>query len=105
MAVAAVYAYSLSDASWALFGLLILAPDLGLLGYLVSARCGAQAYNLTHNLVLPLALGAIGWTTETSTALTVALIWVTHIGIDRAVGYGLKYVGDHRRTHLQRLAA
>lgn len=105
MAAAALCAYSVSDASWALFALLILAPDLGLLGYLVGPRHGAHAYNLTHNLVLPLVLGGVGWTTDAPAAFAVSLIWVAHIGIDRAVGYGLKYVGDHRRTHLQRLAA
>ena len=32
-----------------------------------------------------------------------ALIWLVHIGVDRAVGYGLKYPGGFRETHLQRV--
>ena len=31
------------------------------------------------------------------------LIWLTHIGVDRLVGYGLKYPTDLKRTHLQRV--
>jgi len=30
-----------------------------------------------------------------------ALIWLAHIGIDRALGYGLKYPTFFRDTHLQ----
>lgn len=105
MAAAAVGIYAARSESWGLFALLILAPDLGLLGYLVGPRSGAAAYNLTHNLVLPVAVGAVGAVTDTAPAVAIALIWLTHIGVDRAVGYGLKYRDDFRRTHLQRLAA
>ena len=37
------------------------------------------------------------------TALALALIWLTHIGVDRAVGYGLKYPSGFKDTHLQRV--
>ena len=37
------------------------------------------------------------------TALKLALIWLTHIGVDRAVGYGLKYPSGFKDTHLQRV--
>ena len=33
----------------------------------------------------------------------VALIWLTHIGVDRLVGYGLKYPTSPKDTHLQRV--
>jgi hypothetical protein len=29
-----------------------------------------------------------------------ALIWLAHIGLDRALGYGLKYPTAFRHTHL-----
>lgn len=105
VAAASLVLYAAGDASWGLFALLILAPDLGLLGYLAGPRFGAHAYNLTHNLVLPVVLGAVGVATAGTTATAVSLIWLTHIGVDRAVGYGLKYPDDFRRTHLQRLPA
>jgi hypothetical protein len=33
--------------------------------------------------------------------LPYALIWLAHIGIDRALGYGLKYPTFFKDTHLQ----
>jgi hypothetical protein len=35
--------------------------------------------------------------------LAVALIWIAHIGFDRLLGYGLKYISDFKHTHLQRV--
>ena len=32
-----------------------------------------------------------------------ALIWLVHIGVDRLVGYGLKYPTAFKDTHLQRV--
>jgi Domain of unknown function (DUF4260) len=36
-------------------------------------------------------------------AMAVALIWFAHIGMDRTVGYGLKYPTSFKDTHLQRV--
>jgi hypothetical protein len=33
-------------------------------------------------------------------AFSIAVIWFAHIGMDRLVGYGLKYSGDFKHTHL-----
>lgn len=35
--------------------------------------------------------------------LAVALIWLAHIGFDRALGYGLKYDTGFSFTHLGRI--
>jgi hypothetical protein len=35
-----------------------------------------------------------------STALRLALVWFAHIGMDRALGYGLKYDDAFTHTHL-----
>ena len=34
----------------------------------------------------------------------VALVWAAHIGVDRAVGYGLKYPTGFKHTHLSATA-
>jgi hypothetical protein len=31
------------------------------------------------------------------------MIWLAHIGFDRALGYGLKYVAGFASTHLGRI--
>jgi Domain of unknown function (DUF4260) len=86
----------------ALIGLLI-AVDLSLLGYLAGPRVGASAYNLAHTTALPIVLGATGILVGAPTLTQVALAWLAHIGVDRALGLGLKYPGDFRDTHLQRV--
>ena len=103
LAIAAVVLYADGDHSWWPFALLILAPDLSFLGYAAGPRLGAAAYNLLHNLVLPIALGTSGAVSDSETAVAVALIWLTHIGVDRLLGYGLKYPTAFKDTHLQRV--
>lgn len=83
------------------FGLFFV-PDLGLLPYLASHRIGAFTYNLTHNTALALALGALGFALGSSPAVLGALIWLAHIGFDRALGYGLKHPDSFKNTHIQR---
>jgi hypothetical protein len=101
---AALGLYAHLDISWWWFAALLLAPDLGLLGYLAGHRVGSATYNLAHTLSGPLALGLAGLATSRPTMLAGALIWAAHIGMDRALGYGLKYPTDFRDTHLQRVA-
>lgn len=102
--VAAVVVYGQIGASWWWFAGLLLVPDVGLAGYLAGPRVGAATYNLTHTMVLPLALGAWALVAGASTASSVAVIWLAHLGMDRAVGYGLKYRTAAADTHLQRVA-
>jgi hypothetical protein len=74
-----------------------------MLGYLAGATSGAIAYDLAHTYVGPVALGTIGVLANGELAVELALIWAAHIGVDRAVGYGLKYPTGLRETHLQRV--
>ncbi len=95
--------YALVGGSWPLFFLLILAPDLSMLGYLTGPRVGAIVYNLFHTLILPLCLLAFGFLAEQTLAMHIATIWLAHIAIDRALGYGLKFSIGFRDTHLGRI--
>jgi hypothetical protein len=100
---AALALYADGDRSWWLFLVLALAPDLGMLGYLAGPRVGAAGYDATHFEALPVALGVVGVLADIEAAIAVALIWIAHIGIDRALGYGLKYPTAFKDTHLQRV--
>ncbi len=90
----AVFFYWRLDGSWLWFVALVLAPDLAFLAYLISPRLGAIAYNAVHTTLCPLALLALaawrGWPGGEG----IALIWLAHVGLDRAL------FGD---THLGRL--
>ncbi len=100
---AAIAVYANGGHSWWLFGGLLLAPDLAALPYLVSQRWGAIAYNAVHTYVGPMLLLLLASSTGSTLSLQLALIWFAHIGMDRMVGYGLKYVEGFKQTHLGRV--
>ncbi len=81
--------YGLLGTGWGLFALLVLAPDLAALGFLAGPRWGAHAYNTTHRALTPALLVGIGVVVGVSLAASLGLIWLTHIAIDRLLGYGL----------------
>ena len=101
--VGGVLLYWLGDAGWWLFALLLLAPDASMLGYLAGSRVGAAVYNAFHSYPLPAVLGGLGLLMDAPLAISVALVWFAHIGLDRVVGYGLKYPTGFGDTHLGRV--
>ena len=98
-----VLLYQINGGSWLLFGALLLAPDLSMLGYLAGPRVGAAIYNAFHTYAIPAVVGALGMIIASPVVVAVALIWFAHIGMDRTVGYGLKYPTSFKDTHLQRV--
>ncbi|MGO8797840.1 MAG: DUF4260 family protein [Roseiarcus sp.] len=98
--LAALAAYAHLGASWAAFAALFLAPDLAMAGYVAGPRLGAALYNLAHTYVAPLALGAAGVALGGWRAEALALVWIAHIGFDRALGFGLKYPTGFGDSHL-----
>jgi hypothetical protein len=103
VAVASALLYARMGASWWLFAGLWLAPDLSMLAYLKRPCLGARYYNAAHTYLLPGVLGLLGWLLSANALLPFALIWVNHIGVDRLLGYGLKYSDGFGFTHLGRL--
>lgn len=104
IAAGAVAVYALQGRSLLLFALLILLPDLAMVGYLYSPRVGAAAYNAVHTYAGPVALAGVGVLAETTLAVGVALVWTAHIGADRLFGFGLKYADrEFGETHIQQL--
>ena len=102
-AVAALLVYWQQGFSWWMFAALILVPDVSMIGYLAGPRIGASCYNIAHATPLAWALLLLGYFANNTTALTIALIWFAHIGIDRTLGYGLKYATAFKDTHLGNL--
>lgn len=91
--------YHRTDLSWWWFAGLFLVPDLSFLAWVFGRGAGTLAYNLTHTEAGPVALGLIGLTIAPA-VLPFALIWGAHVGWDRLIGYGLKYVSSFDYTHL-----
>ena len=103
VAVGALALYFHLGFSWVLLAVLALEPDLSAAGYAFGPRVGAVAYDIAHCEALPIAVGVIGVLHGADGHIQVALIWLVHIGVDRAVGYGLKYPTAFKDTHLQRV--
>jgi hypothetical protein len=80
-----------------------LLVDLSMVGYLAGARLGSIAYNAAHNLVVPIVLLGLGWWIGIGWMVLACAVLLTHIGLDRALGYGLKLPTDFRDTHLGRI--
>ncbi|KRQ07578.1 DUF4260 domain-containing protein [Bradyrhizobium manausense] len=95
--------YATWGGSWWVYALLFLVPDLSFLAYLVDAKFGALVYNAAHSYMAPVALMTLGFGLAAPLTLSIALIWLAHIGIDRALGYGLKYSAGFGFTHLGRI--
>ncbi|MBV9612429.1 MAG: DUF4260 domain-containing protein [Acidobacteriaceae bacterium] len=99
----ALFFYHSLGTGWLLLIALFLLPDIMMLGYLVNPKVGARSYNLAHTEVFAAVLAACSFALHRTTFLAVALIWLAHIGFDRALGYGLKYPTFFKDTHLQRV--
>lgn len=97
--VAALLLFHTTHQSWWLV-VLILVPDLTMVAYLGGPKIGAALYNAGHSQNAPilLALAALEW--QHPLLLALALLWLAHVGLDRAFAYGLKYDTDFKYTHL-----
>ena len=89
------------DPLW--FVMLLLAPDVSMAGYLQGPHIGAITYNLAHNWFVGGLVFAIGAALEIDAIAMAGAILVAHTGIDRILGYGLKYPSSFQDTHLGRI--
>ena len=101
--VVAVLLYRHLGGSWVWWAVLLLTPDLSMLGYLAGPRIGALSYNIAHSYLGPAALAGLALAGGPAWAGLGAAIWVAHIGADRMLGFGLKYVDGFGFTHLGRV--
>jgi hypothetical protein len=101
--IAGTLLYFQSGGDGWLFLPLLLVPDVGLFGYLRSSRVGAFTYDLIHNWAIGLAVLGAGFALGSNPLVLAGALLVAHVGMDRAVGYGLKYPAGAKITHLQRI--
>jgi hypothetical protein len=95
--------YAVWGGSWWIYVALFLAPDVSFVAYLADARTGAIVYNAAHSYMAPVTLMTAGFALASPLTLSIAMIWMAHIGLDRAIGYGLKYFAGFTYTHLGRI--
>ena len=92
--------YAVWGGSWWVYFILFLAPDLSFAAYLAGPKAGAVVYNAAHSYLAPAILMVTGFGMAAPPVLSIAMIWLAHIGFDRALGYGLKYFAGFDFTHL-----
>jgi hypothetical protein len=97
---ACLFFYGQVHGNWLTFAEFFLAPDLIFAAYLFGPRVGAMGYNAVHSTIGPLILGTVALVTGTAFLIGPALIWLAHVGFDRALGFGLKYPDAFGHTHL-----
>jgi hypothetical protein len=95
--------YAVWEGSWWVYAVLFLVPDISFAAYLAGPRTGAIVYNAAHSYMAPVTLMVAGFALSSPLVLSIAMIWLAHIGIDRALGYGLKYSAGFGFTHLGRI--
>lgn len=95
-----IWAYSRFEQSWWTFAALLLLPDLGMVGYLANTSVGAVLYNTVHTETPPILLLCTALARGNDTVAGLALSWLAHIGMDRMLGYGLKYGSGFGHSHL-----
>ena len=98
--IASLVLFSSTHQHWWWVPVLLFLPDLVMVGYVRSTATGAMLYNLGHSYLLPVLIALSAWRSDRPLLLAIGLIWLAHIGMDRALGYGLKYDDNFKHTHL-----
>jgi|SRR5690625_3111795 len=100
-----IYLYGYFQFNWFLFIVLLFVPDIAIVGYAVSNKVGAYVYNMAHTYTVAIVILIIGLILKSEILFSIGLIWTAHIGMDRMVGYGLKYSTSFKDNHLNRMHA
>lgn len=95
-----IFLFNQLDFDWWWYLALILAPDIGMIGYLLSPRVGAVTYNLFHHKAVALIVLLLGWYFNQEWTALIGIILFGHASMDRMFGFGLKYPDSFKHTHL-----
>lgn len=71
-----------------------------MVGYLANTSLGAVLYNSVHTETPPILLLCTAVARNDKKVMGLALCWLAHIGMDRMLGYGLKYGTGFGHTHM-----
>ena len=100
MLALSVYALISLHAAWWWYPLLILAPDVSMIGYSAGNRTGAFFYNLFHHKGIAIAIFLAGFILKGEWPEIIGILLFGHSSMDRMFGYGLKLNEGFKYTHL-----
>ncbi len=95
-----MYLFYLLNYEWWWFLVLLLSPDVGMLGYFFGNKTGAITYNFMHHKGVAITIYFIGIYFDISLCQLAGVILFAHAAFDRIMGYGLKYDKGFKYTHL-----
>ena len=95
-----IYLFNNLDYNWWWFLVFILAPDIGMLGYIINSKTGAISYNIFHHKGIAILIYLIGIYIANQSIQLIGVILFSHASFDRIFGYGLKYFDNFKHTHL-----
>ena len=101
--LAGIAIFFVSGGDWLFLVPLLLLPDVSILGFLAGPRAGTFTYNLVHNWAPGFVALGIGMWFASPVIQLAAAILIAHVGMDRAMGYGLKLPSSFQDTHLGRM--
>jgi hypothetical protein len=97
---ASIAVFAFQGQPWWLYPVLLLVPDIFMLGYLRNTKVGSIFYNVGHSYPVAALVTALGFVLTSPLTIAIGVIWFGHIGWDRMLGYGLKYGTSFKHTHL-----
>jgi MFS family permease len=95
-----IFLFSLLNYSWWWFPLLLLLPDIGMIGYVFNSKVGAYVYNFVHHRGVAVVLYIVGALITQPLLQLIGIILFAHSTIDRVFNFGLKYADNFKHTHL-----
>jgi hypothetical protein len=97
---ASIAVFAVQGQQWWLYPVLLLTPDIFMLGYARNTKFGSIVYNIGHSYPVAALVTALGFVFNSHLVIALGVIWFGHIGWDRMFGYGLKYATSFKHTHL-----
>jgi len=98
--VLGIFMFGLLGYQWWWLPVLILTPDISMLGYLLGSKIGAVCYNIFHHRGFAVLLYFVGIYFMLPIIQLIGTILFIHTVMDRIFGYGLKYDKGFKFTHL-----
>jgi len=101
--IASIYLLYLLNAEWWFYILLIIGPDISMLGYLAGNKTGAIVYNVFHHKAVAVLFFVVGSIFQLWLLQVIGILLFGHSSMDRLFGYGLKYFTGFKDTHLGKI--
>jgi len=95
-----LYALYFLKVEWWFYLLLLLGPDVSMIGYVAGNRIGAIIYNIFHHKAVAIIFFTYGLANQIWIFQVIGIILFGHSSLDRMLSYGLKYFAGFKHTHL-----